>query len=60
MKITKVTKEEGEDSYGFSMQCNKAEVEFLLDYAVNSLIREGVISVSGEEEQEVELYNPAH
>ena len=50
-----------ENGIGFNVEASKEEVAFLVDFAVERLIAEGIISLNQyETEQEVELRGTSH
>jgi ribosome biogenesis SPOUT family RNA methylase Rps3 len=60
MKFENVEFKEG-GSVEFNVKCSPQEVTFLVDYAVQNLLKEGIISLHEHtQHQEVELQGVAH
>jgi len=53
--------QENEDGISFSVEASKQEVEFLVNFAVERLLAEGIISINASNfEQDVELRSTSH
>ena len=59
MKFKEIKRTE-DGSLIFNVETTPDEVAFLVDYAVGTLLREGIISINGLQDQEVTLHSTSH